>query len=278
MKNIYLIKNSEKDEEGRFTESLVSYIESRGGHAYVTVKDMDQMREKFSPPEDCDCIMVLGGDGSILRTVRAVYPSSVPLVGVNFGNLGYLTQTEPEGASDLVDQILEDSVRVENRLMLSARVLRNNEEQYSDIALNDVVLGRSGLCRVVHYSIFVNGELLNSYDGDGVIVSTPTGSTAYNLSAGGPVACPKSSVILVTPVSAHTLSARSVVLTDDDIVTISVEKIRDTKEEAVATFDGQSGFYMQPGDVIEIKRSEHDARLIRTGSSSFYEILRNKMR
>lgn len=277
MKNFLIIKNSDKDKEYHVTHEICEYIAKAGGKTQVFERSLEEMRKPLSLPEGCECVMVLGGDGSILRTERAVYPSEIPLVGVNLGNLGFLTQTEPEDVTRLLEHLLHDDVRVEKRMMLQGTMYHNGDKVYEDIALNDIVVGRSGLSRIIRIRIHVNGELLNIYDADGVVISTPTGSTAYNLSAGGPVVCPKTNLLVVTPISPHSLSARSVILSEQDVLRITLEKVRVEQEEAAATFDGQTGHDMMPGDVIEIRRSFHNANLIRMHHSSFYEVLRNKM-
>ncbi len=277
MKHFLIIKLSDKDKDNIFTDYVKNYIEELGGSALLLSRTLEQMSEPVSLPEYCDCIMVLGGDGSILRTVRAVYLRNIPIVGVNFGNLGYLTQTEPDDVKQLIDRLFSDDISIESRMMLEGTMYHKGRQVHKEIALNDIVVGRGGICRIIRLRILVNGELLNVYDADGVVVSTPTGSTAYNLSAGGPVVCPKTNIIVVTPISPHSLSARSVILSDKDSIQIEVEKVRAMPEEAVATFDGQIGKEMEPGDIIKIERSPYNASLVRVRKSSFYEVLRNKM-
>lgn len=277
MKNFLLIKNSDKDREYCVTNQIRRYIAEAGGATWMVERSLEEMREPLEVPKGCDCIMVLGGDGSILRTERAVYPSEIPLVGVNLGNLGFLTQTEPEDVTRLLDHLLQDDIRLEKRMMLQGTMYHEGEQVYQDIALNDIVVSRSGLSRIIRLRIHVNGELLNVYDADGVVISTPTGSTAYNLSAGGPVVCPRTNLLVVTPISSHSFSARSVILSEEDVLRIELEPVRTAREEAAATFDGQTGRSMLPSDVIEICRSPHDANLVRLRHSSFYEVLRNKM-
>ena len=272
------MKNADKDTGFQITNQITSYLASQGAKFQVIDRTLDEMRSSFVIPEGCDCVMVLGGDGSILRTVRAVHPKKIPIVGVNLGNLGFLTQTEPKDVTQLLDHLLQDEVRIEQRMMISGVVHHKGKERYNDIALNDIVVGRTGLSRIIRLRITVNNELLNVYDADGVVVSTPTGSTAYNLSAGGPVVCPKTNVIVVTPISPHSLSARSVILAEQDVLRIEVENVRVASEEAVATFDGQTGCAMVPGDYIEIRRSKEDASLVRVNYSNFYEVLREKMK
>lgn len=278
MKHFLIIKNSDKDKEFEKTNQICSYIEQAGGTAQVVERSLDEMRGALSIAKDCECVIVLGGDGSILRTVRAFYEKEMPVVGVNFGNLGFLTEVEPEDVTELLDRLLKDEVRLEKRMLLEGTVYHEGQQVYSDIALNDIVVGRRGLSRIIRLKIEVNGELVNIYDADGIVVSTPTGSTAYNLSAGGPVVAPQTNMVVVTPISPHSLSARSLVLSGEDEITITVEKVRVAPEIAVATFDGQTGQEMIPADTIVIKKSSHQAKLVRSIHSNFYEVLREKMK
>ena len=278
MKQFLIIKNSDKDKDFERTNQICAYIEQAGGKAQVVERSLDEMRGALAIAEDCECVIVLGGDGSILRTVRAFYEKEMPVVGVNFGNLGFLTEVEPEGVTQLLDRLLKDDVRLEKRMLLEGTVYHEGQQVYSDIALNDIVVGRRGLSRIIRLKIEVNKELVNVYDADGIVVSTPTGSTAYNLSAGGPVVAPQTNVVVVTPISPHSLSARSLVLSGEDEITITVEKVRVAPEIAVATFDGQTGQEMIPGDTIVIRKSSHQANLVRSKQSNFYEVLREKMK
>lgn len=278
MKHFLVIKNCDKDKDYKLTNQIQETVTNAGGTVLVVERSLEEMAAPLSLDEPCDCVIVLGGDGSILRTQRALYPKIIPLVGVNLGNLGFLTQTEPEDLSQFLHCLLSDEVVCEHRMMLKGVMYHEGKQVYEDIALNDIVVGRSGLSRIIRMRMDVNGELLNIYDGDGVVVATPTGSTAYNLSAGGPVICPKTNLMVVTPISPHSLSARSVILSENDVIRVTIEKVRVAKEAAAATFDGQTGIEMVPGDYLEIKRLPVCASLIKVQKMSFYEVLRNKMK
>lgn len=278
MKKYVIIQNEEKPGSAKVAEETASYIKELGGSAGIIGRTLDTMREPIIVDDDVECVIVLGGDGSILRTVRGLYPNNVPIVGVNLGHLGFLTQAEPDGIKHLIDRLINDDYKINYRMMLEGTIISDGEKVSSDIALNDIVISRSGISRLVKFSLYVNDELLDNYEADGVIVSTPTGSTAYNLSAGGPVVCPSTSLMVVTPISPHALSSRSVVLSDKDVLKIVVEEIRTSPSEAYVTFDGQIGKTVSPSDSVIIKRLDNSARFIRTRESSFYEVLRNKMR
>ncbi|MBO4998659.1 MAG: NAD(+)/NADH kinase [Lachnospira sp.] len=278
MKQFLVIKNSDKDKDYTLTKQIQQTVTDAGGTVVVLERSLEEMAEPIALSEEVDCVIVLGGDGSILRTQRALYPKIVPLVGVNLGNLGFLTQTEPKNLNRFLHCLLEDEVVCEHRMMLKGTMYHEGVQVYEDIALNDIVVGRSGLSRIIRMRAEVNGELLNVYDADGIVVATPTGSTAYNLSAGGPVVCPKTNLMVVTPISPHSLSARSVILSENDVIRITIEKVRVAKEAAAATFDGQTGIKMVPGDYLEIRRLPVCASLIKVQNMSFYEVLRNKMK
>lgn len=278
MKQFLVIKNSDKDKDYTLTKQIQQTVTDAGGTVVVLERSLEEMAEPIALSEEVDCVIVLGGDGSILRTQRALYPKIVPLVGVNLGNLGFLTQTEPKNLNRFLHCLLEDEVVCEHRMMLKGTMYHEGVQVYEDIALNDIVVGRSGLSRIIRMRAEINGELLNVYDADGIVVATPTGSTAYNLSAGGPVVCPKTNLMVVTPISPHSLSARSVILSENDVIRITIEKVRVAKEAAAATFDGQTGIKMVPGDYLEIRRLPVCASLIKVQNMSFYEVLRNKMK
>lgn len=180
---------------------------------------------------------------------------------------------------EAMDSLMADVYTLEPRMMLEGSVYRKEEGNVHDLALNDIVVNRAGALRVIDYEIYVNGEFLNRYSADGIIVSTPTGSTGYSLSAGGPIVSPMASMIVVTPICPHTLTARSIVLSGRDQVTIRLGSGRRAEwEEAFATFDGEVSVPIATGDYVEIRKSEKTADILKISKISFLEVLRNKMR
>lgn len=177
-----------------------------------------------------------------------------------------------------LDRLIEGSYTVEDRMMLRGSVCVDGQQIASDIALNDIVLNRSGNLRVIDYKVYVNGEYLNSFTADGMIVSTPTGSTGYSLSAGGPIISPTASMLVLTPICPHTLNSRSIVFSGEDHIRIEIGKGRrgDT-DEACATFDGDAIFPLKTGDYVEIKKSREVTRILKINQVSFLEVLRNKL-
>ena len=248
-------------------------FESAAGNIQTGYTDADWI------PEGTECILVLGGDGTLIQAARDTVDRGIPLLGINLGNLGYLAEIEKCGVSDAMDKLMADEYILEPRMMLKGTVCRKQESTVRNLALNDIVVNRAGALRVIDYEIYVNGEFLNRYSADGIIVSTPTGSTGYSLSAGGPIVSPMASMILVTPICPHTLTARSIVLSGDDQVTIRLGSGRRIdKEEAFATFDGEVSVSIATGDYVDIHKSEKTTDILKISKISFLEILRNKMR
>ena len=235
---------------------------------------------EFDP--DKDCVIVIGGDGSVLRAAHLVLGSEVPILGINLGTLGYLAEVEKGNWQEMIRLLLEGSYVIEQRMMLEGRMVERNGVTLEGgkilHGLNEAVIARDSAFRVLNFNVYVDGHLLNNLDADGIIISTATGSTAYNMSAGGPLVEPKAKLLLLTPICAHTLNTRSVVLSEDD--SIVIEMVRNTRNEEIlakAVFDGGSSFPLQYGDRIEIKRSEEVTNLIKLSTRSFLSTLHRKL-
>lgn len=279
MKNFLILTNEKKDPGLRISKHIQEYIERSGGASYRMCDFTRDIQENISCiTEDTQCVIVLGGDGTMLHAARLVVPHDLPMVGVNLGTLGFLTEIEVQNLYEGLDCLLKDKFRVEKRSMLKGTVIHHDQETYHLSALNDIVITRSGFSRIISLRIMVNGKFLDDFSADGVIISTPTGSTGYNLSAGGPVVNPKANVILVTPVCPHSLHAKSMVLSQEDEIEICLENVRENQlEEAYITFDGQVAQKLQPGDRIKVKNSDKMAKVIKVNGDSFYETLRVKV-
>ena len=268
MNRFYLITNKTKDKNLKITNQIKGYIERKGGVCFLA-------DEYPSLPEQVECILVLGGDGTLIRAARELPCSDVPMLGINMGTLGYLTEVEVSDVEASIDQLMSGNSYVEKRMLLQGTVQDNRQI----LALNDIVLTRSTKVRVIQFHVYVNGELLNTYRADGVIVSTPTGSTAYNLSAGGPVVAPTASLIVITPICSHALNTSSIVLSADDEIVLEVGPGRDGNiEEAVVSFDGEEDVIIHTGEQIQIKKAEATAKLLKLNKISFLEIMRRKMK
>lgn len=278
MKEFLIVKNSEKDIEFKLTQQIVQYLEEHHAKCKVLEKTLKELSEPLAVSKSCDLVIVLGGDGTILRTVRSLFHQDVPIMGVNLGTVGYLAECDPEEVKETLSHLLSNQAAIEKRMMLEGTMIQNDKIIHKDCALNDIAICRSGYSRIIRLRIYVNGEYMTDYDADGVVISTPTGSTAYNLSAGGPIVTPRADLIVVTPISPHSLSARSIILSGDDEITVEIERVRKTQnEEAQATFDGQKGIIMEPTDKIHIKKASESAKFVQVKKKSFYEIIRNKI-
>ena len=283
MKNFCIITNTEKDEGLAFTNYLSNTLEARGCRCTIwqAKGKLDGEFHYTDPrmiPEDVECILVLGGDGTLLQAARDLVHVDVPFLGFNLGTLGFLAEVSRSAAPGAVEKLLADDYTIEERMMLSGTVYRGDEIIGKDIALNDVVISRSGHLRVVKFNNYVNGIYLNSYSADGIIISTPTGSTGYSLSAGGPIVSPNASLMILTPVAPHTMNTRSVILPPEDVITVEIgEGHVSDAGRAIASFDGDTEIPMLVGDRIVIRRSADRTRILKLKSRSFVEVLRRKM-
>lgn len=272
MDSIGVIRNREIEKTAEVAEAIRAYIISRGGACAVTDDGADL-------PETCGCAMVLGGDGTLLRAAKVVLPRQIPLLGVNLGTLGYLAEVDTETLYPAIDALLEDRFTVERRMMIHGTVWRGGEKIVSDTALNDIVLTGLKSLRTYRFLNFVNGEFLNAYSADGVIVSTPTGSTGYNLSVGGPIVSPDATLVILTPLASHSLISRSIVFSGSDHIRIEIGEGRTGVEQDVASawFDGSGEVRLGTGDAVEIRMSGMYTSIIKINHVSFLEVLRKKM-
>lgn len=281
MKNFLIATNSVKDENLILTSKISDYIRMHGGTVVSIIGDGKAgVNYAVDEQEKYDCVIALGGDGTILKVSRDLRKLNLPIVGVNLGTLGFLADIEPEQIFSVIDRLMEEDYRVESRMNLSGCIYKNGEEQASvcDVALNDIVVTRSGFSRIIGLKVYVNGRVIDIYEADGMIVSTPTGSTGYSMSAGGPIVSPKTDLIIVTPISPHSFNAKSMIFSSEDEVVIEVLKMRKAQaEEAIVSFDGQQGTELSAGDRIVIKKSETVTNMLRLSDVNFIEVLREKM-
>ena len=286
MKKFFIITNKSRDEELVKTAEVERAIVSCGGIVTGRVSRLAQddascyERVLAKIPDDTECIVTLGGDGTMLRAARTLYTRALPFLGINLGNLGYLTEGSGCSAEELFAHIINDDYVIERRMLVKGSVIRGGTEIETRTALNDITLNRSQSLRIINFNLYVNGEFLYNYRADGIIVSTPTGSTAYNLSCGGPVVEPTARLLLITPIAPHSLNNRSLVLSAEDTVELEIlssEKDPDQQIEYVAYFDSDAKLDLQPGDRIRISAADKDAGLVRQSRRSFLETLRAKL-
>lgn len=279
MRNFALITNAYKDEKLLFTRKIVEYIREKGGNAIAlsegleNPEDYDKM--DFSVlPESTECIMVLGGDGTLIRSATKVHEFGIPIIGVNLGTLGYLCELESDNVFAAIDHLMADEYYIEERIMMEGCKAGGHVVS----GLNDIVIHRAGNLSILSMNVYVNGEFLATYDADGIIVSTPTGSTGYNLSAGGPIVNPKAEMLVMTPINAHSLNARSIVFSSRDLIEIEMGTRRYLHDEkAFVSCDGDRVATLHVGERYVISRSPNVIQFCRINRKSFLEILRKKM-
>jgi NAD+ kinase len=225
--------------------------------------------------ESVDLILVLGGDGTMISTARMIGDHDVPVLGINYGGLGYLAEFRIEELYTALESILSDNYRLDKRVMLRVELQRGEEAVTSHRVLNDVVINKSALARIIEIDAYLNHQFVNSFRADGLIVSTPTGSTAYNLSAGGPLVFPSMNVIVITPICPFTLSNRPIVVPDDAVIEL---RLRTEQEEVALTLDGQVGFPLRVDDQVIIRKSLTTFNLIQPSNRNYFDVLRDKLR
>ena len=225
--------------------------------------------------EHVDLIIVLGGDGTMIATARMIGDREVPVLGINYGSLGYLAEFRMEEMFPALEAILEGNYKLDSRVMLAAELFRREERLMHTRVLNDVVINKSALARIIEIEASLNGQFVNSFRADGLIVSTSTGSTAYNLSAGGPVIYPSMNAVVITPICPFTLSNRPIVVPDDALIELC---LKTPNEEVALTLDGQVGFPLEVEDRVVIKKSRTAFNLVQPMSRNYFDVLRDKLR
>ncbi|MBD5545302.1 MAG: NAD(+)/NADH kinase [Lachnospiraceae bacterium] len=284
MDHFFVLTNQPKDKELKITNYICDYMRGRGKQCdyMVFAPEKERLgnnnRNPLNLPPDLECILVLGGDGTLLQAAMDTLYLDIPLLGINLGNLGFLAEVEQSHINGALDRLILGEWQQEERMMLSGTLRKAGKEPEKYHALNDIVLTREGSLRIVTYDIFVNGQFLNSYHADGVIVSTPTGSTGYNMSAGGPIVEPKAKLILITPICPHTLNTRSIVLSPEDEIEVRIGAGKnDEVQKTEVNFDGSFRETLKTEDSIVISQSGKVTRLIRLSRESFLEVLHKKI-
>ena len=280
MKNFVIIAKTEKERDDKFLQDLCSYIRNKGAHCHIIVEPHKESMLPVKVPPQTECIFAIGGDGTVIRTAWRTFKSGIPIVGVNRGHLGYLCDLDEESVYDAVDQLMAGAYEVENRMMLSGHLEQENGTVCTQEipALNDIVISAGTNLQVLGLTIFVNGQKLYSFNGDGVIFSTPTGSTAYNLSANGPIVDPKTQLILFTPINAHSLNSRSFVLAPGDEISVKINKRRKSVEEtAEVFFDGNHQQILHLGERVVVYRAAEEAKMLKLSDMNFLDRIRKKM-
>lgn len=285
MEKFYVITNPQKDANAKTTEFIQKYLEEKGKICYCQECNIAssgtgyKYTDAASIPDGVECVLVLGGDGTLLQASRDLLDTGLPLLGINLGTLGYLAEIDCQNIQMALDKLIAGDYSLEERMMIGGTVSYRDRILMTDIALNDIVITRRGRLRVVDFHIFVDDVFLCSYRADGIIVSTPTGSTGYSLSAGGPIVAPDASLILLTALAPHTLASRPVILPDHVAVTVEVaESSVPAEDGAAVVFDGDTSISLDYGSRIRIMKTEQKTRLVKIKHTSFVEILREKLK
>jgi NAD+ kinase len=280
MEKFCIVTNLSKDKNLSLTSHIKDYLEQRGKICVVAKERTEEdpllvKRNHLSViPEDTDLCIVLGGDGTLLQAARSIAYMDIPIIGVNLGQMGYLTEVEADDIDSALDKILEGSYEIEERMMLRGSLEKEGKKDYS---LNDIILTRYQGISTIGYNIFIDDQFLCSYYADGLVVATPTGSTGYNMSAGGPIIEPDAQMILVTPICPHTLNSRSLLFSPEKKITLELLNGRDGNSmQAIASFDGSGTILLNSGDKIEIIRSKKTTKIIRLRRVSFLEMISKK--
>ena len=285
MNKFLIVTNQDKDRDLRVTKEIQRYIISRGCQCHLAepIVGTNPIETGYTDTsrlqKDVECVLVLGGDGTFIQTARDFAGLNIPMVGVNLGTVGFLAAIDVESLHDGLDALIDGEYTVHNRILLDGAVYNQGECTQKSIAFNDVIVTRSGFSRIVELKIYVNNQLMDIYAADGVIVSTPTGSTGYNLSAGGPVVFPETEMMIITPICPQSLSARSVVVSSKAKIRIEIGRRRKTqKEEALVTYDGDTVWELESSDTVEVRRSDLMVPIVTIREKSFCDILRNKIK
>ncbi|MGN0325757.1 MAG: NAD(+)/NADH kinase [Lachnospiraceae bacterium] len=281
MKKFYIVPNRIKDVDLQVARMVQDEIYRCDPKAEVMMEEVNMELPGHSVrniPDRMDCIIVLGGDGTLIRVAKDTVSQGIPLIGVNLGSLGYLSEVERSSIPAAMKKLTEDDYFLEERMMLAGTMSCETDRPEPISALNDIVLTRRGDFQIIGYRVYVNGQYLNDFYADGMILSTPTGSTGYNLSAGGSIVEPKAKLIVLTPVCPHTLSTRSIILSPEDKIEISILPPKGEKPvEVEVCFDGMGQGVLHPGDKVTIFRSPQITKMIKLSDVGFLEVLHKKM-
>lgn len=281
MEKIGILAKPHRPEAQPVMKELVEWLQGKGLEVFF---DLDSAAlvgrevrgfKKSELPSLVDLIIVLGGDGTLLSVARLVGVRKVPILGVNLGGLGFLTEVTLEDLYETLEEVLSGGYQFSERLMLTTHIHRQGERIAEYSVLNDVVINKGALARIIEMETLIDSEYVTTYRADGLIISTPTGSTAYSMAAGGPIVYPSLQALLLTPICPHTLTNRPLVISDR----VKVEVILISENEDVyLTLDGQVGFALRCQDVVEVRSSEHSIKLIKSTHRSYYEVLRTKLK
>lgn len=286
MKRIGIIAKKNKPEAVPIANHLMAWLRSKKIEVYIE-EEIGQLLlptsaepslktiKRETIPIDMEMIIVLGGDGTLLSVARQVWNKNIPILGVNLGGLGFLTEITLDELYRVLERVIQDDFEINEREVLNAAVIRRGEPIAEFTVLNDAVINKGALARIIDLETTINGEYLSTFRSDGLIISTPTGSTAYNLSAGGPIVYPSLHTIIITPICPHTLTIRPIIIPDDVKIRAT---LKSRSEEVLLTLDGQQGFTLEFEDVLEVKKAEGRILLIKSPYRHYFQLLREKLK
>jgi NAD+ kinase len=281
MKVVGITSKPNKVEVREIVPPLVSWLQQRGIEVLVdeetaaSIANGSQGLARSQLAARVDLAIVLGGDGTFLATARALEGRRVPILAMNLGGLGFLTVVTRDELYPALEAVLEGRYLTESRVQIEAEVVRRQHRAASFLALNDVVLNKAAIARVLDFDVWVDGLFISTYKSDGLIVSTPTGSTAYSLAAGGPVVAPSVGAFIITPICAHTLTNRPIVLSDTATIEVAVKS---EEEPAYFTVDGQVGIEVHGEDRVRIRKSAKAVEIVQPSNKNYFEVLRQKLK
>jgi ATP-NAD kinase. len=279
LKNIGVVVNKDRDVGYSHTRVIINALCEKGFIPVVSpeVKQHAAGCAVASTDiyKDSEFIICIGGDGTLLATAREAYRYRIPVLGINKGSVGFLAEVETGDIELAVDKISRGEIRIQSRMVLDARIMRNGNVVFRDIAINDAVVSRIAASRILKLRVSMDDKYVDSFPGDGIIVSTPTGSTAYSLSAGGPIVQPDMRLMITTPICPHLLYSRSFITPEDKVIRITLDDNGEAK--AMLTMDGQSGSVLHPGDVVEVRAAAQDVLFASVSNTNFFDVLRAKI-
>ncbi|NLC51645.1 MAG: NAD(+)/NADH kinase [Firmicutes bacterium] len=282
MNRIGLVPNWAKENTKSVVEQVSSFFGERGVKLLIAEEKEEngvglkvKEKELREWKDKVDIVLVIGGDGTILGVARLLAGLDIPILGINVGHKGFLAEIEAQELFPFLHKILDDEYEINNRMMLKTSVFRDGQKVADRLAFNDVVVSRGPFSRIIKLDTFVNNDFLESYPGDGLIVSSPTGSTGYSLSAGGPIVNPQLNLLLITPICPHKLYSRSVIVSDKEKIRLIV---RSRQAEVFLTVDGQIGFSLKGDDEVIVRKAEDEVQLVSFADNSFYKLLQRKLK
>jgi len=279
VKRIGIICKTGKTEVAGILKLLLPWLGNKGYEVFIDEETAVLLgaegHSRAHIPSLVDMVIVFGGDGTMLGVTRLIGDRGVPILGVNLGGLGFITEVNRDELFDVIDEMLSGNCSIEERIMLTARVNRNGKAAADFTVLNDVVINKGALARIIELETFIGSNYVTTFKADGLIIATPTGSTAYSLAAGGPILYPTLNSIVLTPICPHTLTNRPIVLPDNVTVLVT---LRSASEDVYLTLDGQIGFSLQRDDTVEIMKAAYTTRLLIPSQRNYFQVLRTKLK